>query len=1341
MQLKSYEVFRKKVVKLQDYTTKNKYYVNFNKNGEREKFINHFDLLHWTKLEHAEKKQHQLEDCFVCTSIHSEESSLHTFSKQMKSINELSNNLVSSIKSISNTESAAKIAKSVIHTLNPVFTREFQTTFEDSMTESLNLSPRETPQEKGKKTNQILTENTRSINKAIQNENEDVKKFLSSGKSYAQYERERKLYFTSKPKAKEKHDCKKKFLEEISSLSAGSNVNWSALARKFDVKTIKNQVPTNRGQVLMMFAKSNGINVYQFNTQSRLSGRDYIRRVKRAKKKLLKTKVTMPLPRSAKKLKAVVKTQVNDGTIKVGKIIAPKTFSTNTVTKEGSLSVKEVVVFGRKIPLDEILANENERIEKAGILRLNKDSYYNEMNKEKIINRLKELNEDNTEGNTEFLRNKLKTIERTRQIKVWHDHSCILNHTYINFMINYVYDNANFLTDEEFQKQNPTLSRIDCQKIVEKPQLYILGQSASTDKDQMTYINARLEDIELLAEGTNYKGINFNDKIRICSGDNPARQFESGQQRGGQYSCLCGVDSKSHINLELCFKHKACTLEERRQIIMQGKIVSKMLKEKNLNPLRNMKKNDLIDELEDRHVNTHTWGKPRLQQELNDILHGISRPPALMTSAPEKSAQQLNLDSYEVMMCEPLHDLSNVIINFINELPHHADNNDVKSELEAFSSHELNERNQLKGADARKLAIKLCIFIQSLFIQKKVPQEWKTMIEALVDIIHIAYSSEASRSPRQILRLFNSSFLFATLARSIIANPVKMTSRKFYGNHFHSTVTHLPEAYRMINAKSILTEDSERSFGSLKRISENTSNRKAGYIIENAIIRYRAQEDDDDRADSSQKQESEISKLAKSLPPKSRTTLPQNFIKDKFSLVQCHLSRIAAFLLPGENVWWHFDGEDVVFHDSVQDEAYRPEGPNLSHIRSTSLKNEFIKNEELWQNCITLFEKKVLSLPIQKLKIRGKDGKISFLTSKRTQDLAPIHKRHPSNDIEANHDLTQLPTTESSNKNSIMGSDELVTSNIETNNDLTPLATSQFSNDDCIMESVEPEADNIEVNYEQNKNPTNQESHKSVITLSAEFHHAFDDDSGTLRDTKIVSCSGDHDNHFASHTLPKGFEGQNERMEPPEQPSLVNAIISNLSPFTVHQSCPLSNNRPTKEPIRRPIRRPKPDEQLLKVTRVSQMEKQSKSSLNEQTMAKPLCSRARRQLLFEEKSNLANQNLTDENDPFELRRVQTNKANSTDQVKMTSTDLVELLLGTENPEVNSFKKYRRLTNQHPREKSFRDSYDKAKAIIGFKILAKHTQMKRNQAPAIQHLQKQTELLLDNWNISTEHLRF
>ncbi|VDI39253.1 Hypothetical predicted protein [Mytilus galloprovincialis] len=143
----------------------------------------------------------------------------------------------------------------------------------------------------------------------------------------------------------------------------------------------------------------------------------------------------------------------------------------------------------------------------------------------------------------------------------------------------------------------------------------------STDRDEITYINARLEDIELLAEGANYKGIIFKDKIRNCSGDNPARQLESGQQRGGQYSCLCRVDSKSHINLELCFKHKACTLEERRQIIMQGKIVSEMLKEKNLNPLRNRKKKDSIDELEDRHVNTHTWGKPRLQQELNVIMY------------------------------------------------------------------------------------------------------------------------------------------------------------------------------------------------------------------------------------------------------------------------------------------------------------------------------------------------------------------------------------------------------------------------------------------------------------------------------------------------------------------------------------------------------------------------------------------------------------------------------------------------------------------------------------------------------------------------------------------------
>lgn len=65
-----------------------------------------------------------------------------------------------------------------------------------------------------------------------------------------------------------------------------------------------------------------------------------------------------------------------------------------------------------------------------------------------------------------------------------------------------------------------------------------------------------------------------------------------------------------------------------------------------------------------------------------------------------------------------------------------------------------------------------------------------------------------------------------------------MTIRKFYGTHFHSLVTHAPEAHRLFCLKSILTENEERS---LRSISKNTSDRKPCHIIQNTIIRYNAQ--------------------------------------------------------------------------------------------------------------------------------------------------------------------------------------------------------------------------------------------------------------------------------------------------------------------------------------------------------------------------------------------------------------------------------------------------------------------------------------------------------------------
>lgn len=52
--------------------------------------------------------------------------------------------------------------------------------------------------------------------------------------------------------------------------------------------------------------------------------------------------------------------------------------------------------------------------------------------------------------------------------------------------------------------------------------------------------------------------------------------------------------------------------------------------------------------------------------------------------------------------------------------------------------------------------------------------------------------------------------------------PQKLTARKFYGNHFHSITVHVPETARLFSLKSIVPEQEERTFGTLRRLSEKT---------------------------------------------------------------------------------------------------------------------------------------------------------------------------------------------------------------------------------------------------------------------------------------------------------------------------------------------------------------------------------------------------------------------------------------------------------------------------------------------------------------------------------------
>ena len=80
---------------------------------------------------------------------------------------------------------------------------------------------------------------------------------------------------------------------------------------------------------------------------------------------------------------------------------------------------------------------------------LNPDDYFDNLSFSDLKVRLLDLGEYNGEERAAMII-KLKIVERTRNIQIWHDGSTIANHFHILFTANIVYDSAVFKTALQF---------------------------------------------------------------------------------------------------------------------------------------------------------------------------------------------------------------------------------------------------------------------------------------------------------------------------------------------------------------------------------------------------------------------------------------------------------------------------------------------------------------------------------------------------------------------------------------------------------------------------------------------------------------------------------------------------------------------------------------------------------------------------------------------------------------------------------------------------------------------------------------------------------------------------
>eukprot|EP00731_Ephydatia_muelleri_P007038 Em0003g1286a len=158
----------------------------------------------------------------------------------------------------------------------------------------------------------------------------------------------------------------------------------------------------------------------------------------------------------------------------------------------------------------------------------------------------------------------------------------------------------------------------------------------------------------------------IHDVLRFFTGDHPAQQFERGTQVGGVYKCGgCGRKSTMMADQAHSLRCKTRSLGDIQTLVVQG-VLGKVPGA--LKPLYipDLPVNDIRKVTVARGI-----GKNRatLQKELQEILQRVQRVPSLLLLQPDESLTNLNLQYYEVMDCEPLHDIKGHLLNLFQELP------------------------------------------------------------------------------------------------------------------------------------------------------------------------------------------------------------------------------------------------------------------------------------------------------------------------------------------------------------------------------------------------------------------------------------------------------------------------------------------------------------------------------------------------------------------------------------------------------------------------------------------------------------------------------------------------
>jgi len=672
---------------------------------------------------------------------------------------------------------------------------------------------------------------------------------------------------------------KEKVQQDLETWPEGEKINWSKFAREHKISA------KNAGQIVKEFAVEIGIDA------KKLDGRAKRVRMRAKKLKMPGGEISVPCHKTAEQVKADWEEMIQSGRLTLGEPCAPYKLTKYAIV-DGEIRKTETNIHGRKIPLLDIrqkLLNTQEKY-----MRLHTDSDLQHMSRSALIAILERGNAGYSDRSSDVeLREKVAKLERKRTIGIWHDHATVLGHGYVLITAKVFYDPIVFKTELEISQTSHCTPNL--QSVIEEPELHILAICSSSVEDQAALIEDRiscLKDLSIALHSTN--GVEVKDELLYFYGDKPAQQMERGTQQGGKYKCgSCGCESHMMDDIAYSFRCKCRSLSDLQSITLAGKYG----KQRGVvRPFKQMTSEQLQQELRTRNVfHTHTR-KSDLQQELNRVLKGVQRVPTLLLQYPSQPLGDLNLDRYTILDCEPLHDLKGHLANVLTELPFVISDKCLATECKQMIEIHLS-KDKTTGGDYRLAAIHLLALLRG-----KAPSNVTLLLQTIVEISEIMYADDTKRTARSVLRLHNLTWFHHELCRDTFEHLQELSHDKFFGSYLHAITCHASKQYELVCLKSCNAEHEERLFGQVKRIAENTTNRKPENILPNVLLRLQAKKERHDIYTVHQNQANAISKDARAICTSENTIFEAAFISQRLDSWQAHLEEIACYLLPGK-VW------------------------------------------------------------------------------------------------------------------------------------------------------------------------------------------------------------------------------------------------------------------------------------------------------------------------------------------------------------------------------------------------------------------------------------------------------